>query len=195
MADGWRAVPIVATIRAVESASRLFVVVSGPPASGKSTLAPALARELRLPLVATDTIKDALMSVLPVPDVDTSRQLGRAAVVIMLAVAAESPSGAVLESNFYRSGAVGEFGRLPGQVVEVFCRVDHDVARLRYQTRAGSRHAGHFDSIRSAEELWNDEVSEPVAGGWPLLEIDTTEPSEVPEIVRRIRDATDRTQA
>jgi hypothetical protein len=113
-----------------------------------------------------------------------------AAVVAMLAVAAQSPSGAVIESNFYRSRAVGELGRLPGQVVEVFCRIDRDVARLRYQTRAGSRHAGHFDSIRSDEELWNAEVSEPVAGGWPLLEIDTTEPTDVPEIVRRIRDMT-----
>jgi 2-phosphoglycerate kinase len=45
----------------------LFVVVSGPPASGKSTLAPVLARELGLPLIAKDTIKDALMSVLSVP--------------------------------------------------------------------------------------------------------------------------------
>jgi hypothetical protein len=91
-------------------------VVSGPPASGKSTLAPALAGELRLPLVAKDTIKDALMSVLPVPDVDASRQLGRAAVVAMLAGAAASPSGAVIESNFYRSRAVGDLGRLPGRV-------------------------------------------------------------------------------
>lgn len=54
----------------------LFVVVSGPPASGKSTLAPVLARDLGLPLVAKDTIKDALMSELAVPDVEVSRQLG-----------------------------------------------------------------------------------------------------------------------
>ena len=80
----------------------VFVVVSGPPASGKSTLAPVLARELGLPLVAKDTIKDALMSVLPVPDVEASRQLGRGAVAAMLAVAADSPIGAAVESNFYR---------------------------------------------------------------------------------------------
>ncbi len=165
-------------------------MVSGPPASGKSTLAPTLAGELRLPLVAKDTIKDALMSVLPVPDVDASRQLGRAAVAAMLAMAAESPCGAVIESNFYRSCAVADLRRLPGRVVEVFCRVDREVARTRYEARAGSRHAGHFDSIRSAEELWNDEVSEPVAGGWPLLEVDTTEPADVPDVVRRIREMT-----
>jgi hypothetical protein len=47
--------------------SRRFVVVSGPPASGKSSVAPALAVELKLPLIAKDTIKDALMSVLRFP--------------------------------------------------------------------------------------------------------------------------------
>lgn len=52
------------------TARAVFVVVSGPPASGKSTLAPVLATELGLPLLAKDTIKDALMSILPVPDVD-----------------------------------------------------------------------------------------------------------------------------
>lgn len=56
-----------------------------------------LARELGLPLVAKDTIKDALMSVLAVPDVEASRQLGRGAVAAMLAVEAESPIGAVIE--------------------------------------------------------------------------------------------------
>ena len=159
--------------------SRRFVVVSGPPASGKSSLAPALAVELKLPLIAKDTIKDALMSVLPVPDIETSRRLGRAFVQAMLAVAAASPVGAVIESNFYCSVARDELARLPGNVSEVFCRCDAAVATARYRQRAGSRHAGHFDSIRSADDLWNDEVSEPVAGGWPLLEVNSSKPVDV----------------
>lgn len=170
---------------------RVFVIVSGPPASGKSTLAPVLARELGLPLVAKDTIKDALMSVLPVPDVETSRQLGRGAVAAMLAVAAESPIGAVIESNFYRSVAVDGIRRLPGLVVEVFCRCDRATATDRYAERAGTRHAGHFDGVRSGEELWNDEVSEPVAGGWPLPEVRTDGPVEVGEVLTFIRSVTD----
>jgi adenylate kinase family enzyme len=36
--------------------ARLYVVVTGPPASGKSTLAPGLADALGLPLVAKDAI-------------------------------------------------------------------------------------------------------------------------------------------
>ena len=134
-----------------------YIVVNGPPASGKSTLAPQLARSLALPLIAKDTIKDALMSVLVVPDVGASRTLGRAAVRVMMAVAVASPIGAVLESSFHRSVAASELHALPGEVLEVFCRCDLEVAASRYRARAGTRHAGHFDQIRTPEELWNVE--------------------------------------
>lgn len=164
-----------------------FVVVSGPPATGKSTLAPAVARGLHLPLVAKDTIKDALMCVLDVPDIEASRRLGRAAVAAMLAVAAASPVGAVIESTFYRSVAVDELARLPGGVVELFCRCDADTARRRFHERAGSRHAGHFDTLRTADELWNPELREPVAGGWPVLEVDTNEPVDLDAVLAFLR--------
>lgn len=103
-------------------AEAFFVVVSGPPASDKPTVAPVLARELALPLVAKDTINDALMAVLPVADVEASRLIGRGAVGAMLAVAAESPIGAVIESNFDRSVVAEALGSLPGTLVEVTCR-------------------------------------------------------------------------
>jgi predicted kinase len=171
----------------VSVAGALFVIVSGPPASGKSTIAPPLASQLGLPLIAKDTIKDALMSVLPVPDIETSRQVGRGAVAAMLAVAAESPVGAVIESNFYRSVAGDVLRRLPGHVIEVFCRCQRSTAVQRYETRAGTRHAGHFDGIRSQEELWNEEVAKPVAGGWPVLEVNTEAPVNLDEVVAFIR--------
>lgn len=162
----------------------VFVIVSGPPASGKSTLAPQVASALALPLIAKDTIKDALISVLDVPDVDASRQLGRASVQATLAVAAQSPIGAVIESNFYRSVAAAELDALPGSVIELFCRCSADVARDRYRSRAGTRHVGHFDHDRTRDELWNDEVAEPVAGPWPVLEVDTNTPVDVAAVVQ-----------
>ena len=65
-------------------------------------------------------------------------------------------------------------GRLPGPVVEVFCRCSRETAEARYRHPTGTRAAGHFDHVRTAEELWNAEVAEPVAGGWPLIAVDTT---------------------
>ena len=165
----------------------LFVVVSGPPASGKSTIAPPIAHHLGLPLIAKDVIKDALMTALPVPDVETSRRIGTAAVAAMLAVAADSPAGAVIESNFYRSTAAPRLRALPGPVIEVFCRCDRAVAHARYAARSGSRHAGHFDSVRTPDELWNDEVAAPVAGGWPVVDVDTSSPVDVAAVVAEVR--------
>jgi predicted kinase len=169
-----------------------FLVVSGPPASGKSTIAPLVAEEFALPLIAKDTIKDALLGLLPVADVEASRRLGRAAVRAMLAVAAASPVGAVLESTFYRSVASDELGALPGQVIEVFCRCSQEIAETRYQLRAGTRDAGHFDQVRTRDELWNDAISEPVAGGWPVIEVDTNDQVDLSKLARRIREVTNR---
>lgn len=166
--------------------ARRYVVVSGPPASGKSTLAPVLAERLGLPLIAKDTIKEALLRTFPPDDVEASRRLGRAAVAILYAVAAEASRGAVVESAFYRSRAVHELGALPGSVVEVFCRCDPEVAARRYRERAGTRLAGHFDAERTDEELRHPEVAEPVAGGWPVIEVETNEPVDVAELLRRI---------
>jgi predicted kinase len=166
-----------------------FVVVSGPPASGKTTLSGAIAPILGLPLIAKDTIKQALMTVLPVPDVSASRVVGRASVAALLAVAAQSSGGAVLESVWHRSYALDELRRLPGQVVEVFCRCDPVLAAERYAVRAESRDAGHFDAERVTAELWNDEVARPVAGGWPVIEVDTAVSVDVEALTAAIRAA------
>jgi len=162
-----------------------FVVVSGPPGSGKTTLARTIAPVLGLPLIAKDTIKQALMTVLPVPDIETSRSIGRASVAALLAVASET-SGAVLESVWHRSRSLADLGRLPGNIVEVFCRCDPRTAQERYALRAGTRDAGHFDAVRTPGELWNDEVARPVAGGWPVIEVSTTGPIDVESLIVRI---------
>lgn len=167
---------------------RTFIVVSGPPGSGKTTLAVALAPALNLPLIAKDTIKEALMSVLPVPDTDSSRALGRASMAALYAVAAQS-DGAVLESVWHRSRSLPGLQRLAGNPAEVFCRCDARIAVQRYAARAGSRPPGHFDRLRTPEELWNDEVAQPVAGGWPVLEVATDTPAGLAPLLLRIRAA------
>jgi hypothetical protein len=142
---------------------RLYVVVSGPPGSGKSTLAPALAGGL-----AKDRIIEALLATWPALDVDSSRRAGRAAMDVVFALASASPCGAVPEAKFHESLAEGSIGALPGRTVEVFCRCRREVALQRYRERAASRHTGHFDAMRTDAQIWHDEVSEPVGGGWPV---------------------------
>lgn len=166
------------------AAPRGYVVVSGPPASGKSTLAAALAGELDLPLLAKDVVKDALVEVLGAPDVARSRQLGRAAVHVLVAVAHTARAG-VLESVWH-DYARELLAALPGPTVEVFCRCDPAVLRDRFAARGPHRGAGYLDRERTPAELWNAEVGRPVAAGWPVLEVDTAGPVEVPALARRV---------
>jgi hypothetical protein len=171
---------------AQEAASgALFVLVAGPPGSGKSSLAVPLATELGLALLAKDEIKDALMGVLgPPASVEESRRLGRAAVMSMLALARSAP-GAVLDSTFYPY-TVPHLERLPGTVIEVRCRCPRELAQARYRARSETRHAGHLDDERPPAELWNEHHLEPLGLG-PLIEVDTTLPVDVKPLAERIR--------
>jgi predicted kinase len=169
-------------------ADGLYVVVSGPPASGKSTLAAQLAVGLGLPLLAKDAIKQALMSDLDVPNVAASRALGSASVDALIAVATEVGSG-VLDSVWHRSRASGQLNRLPGQIVEVFCHCDQAVVEERFRIRAATRTVGHFDQDRTRDELWNDDTTEPVAGGWPVIRVETAVHVDVDALVAEIRGA------
>jgi len=162
----------------------IVTVVPLAPRCGGTTVARGLAVRLRLPLIAKDTIKEALASVLPPADVPASQRLGRASVVVLLALAHAS-GGAQLESVWYRSRALPELAALPGDVVEVFCRVDRETAFLRYRSPR-RRGPGHFDATRGRDELWNDEVAVPVAGGWPVVDVDTTDPVDPDALLARL---------
>ena len=162
----------------------MYVVVTGPPGSGKSTLSRALANELGLPLLAKDELKERLLDADPVSTVAQSREVGRRAVRDLLAAARDAGEG-VLDSVWVdRAAAVERLGAL-GDVVEVFCRCDVATMRRRYAER--SRHPGHLDDLRDDDELWPPEALTPLAGGWSVVEADTSGPVDVPGLAARLR--------
>lgn len=164
------------------------VVVSGPPGSGKTTVARAIAADLDLPLFAKDTVKEALMDALGVPDPEASQRLGAASVAVLVALAVENGRG-VIESTWLRSLAVDELTRLGTPICEVFCRCPPETARARVEARAASRHPGHHDLLRLGDDLWSGERAEPIAGPWPLVEVDTGGAFDAASLLRAVRAA------
>jgi len=134
------------------------VVVSGPPASGKTTLASRLASDFSLPLITKDGIKEALFDSCGTGDREWSQRLGRAAFALIwhfLETVLAAGQSAIVEGNFHADYGSREFDRLAERfdfaTLQIHCWAPVDVLYTRYEVRADSRHIGHVDKERLAD--------------------------------------------
>src|SRR6185503_2185997 len=132
-----------------ETMDRRFVVVSGLPGSGKTTLARQLAPALGLQLIDKDDILERLFESKGIGDAAWRRALSRESDTIFQDEAAASP-GAVLASMWHLPGMDADSGtpaawvlELSNLVVNVRCVCAPEVAATRFMRR--TRHAGHLD--------------------------------------------------
>jgi predicted kinase len=168
----------------------LLVTITGPPASGKTTIAQVLARELRLPLVAKDGIKETLFDALGTGDRDWSKRLGRATFAVMLhwlAIELGAGRAAIAEANFH-PGFARALGALPAhRMLQLYCTAPRELLLARYGAR--TRHAGHLDREVLAE--WergeHDGLFAPLPTGGELLELDTSGQIDVAAVIERVR--------
>src|SRR6187397_1300392 len=128
---------------------RRFVVVSGLPGSGKTTLARQLAPVLGLPLIDKDDILERLFESKGIGDAAWRRVLSRQSDEILHNEAAAS-SGAVLTSMWHVPGMaidsgtpIGWLPELSDLLVHVHCVCSPDIAAARFMQR--KRHVGHLD--------------------------------------------------
>ena len=181
-------------------AGRLFVVVSGLPASGKTTLGRALSESLGLPFLDKDDILEALFEVLEVRSRDDRSQLSRASDAVLESVALAS-QGAVVTS-FWRRPSLSTTSGTPTEwlsslksdvVVEVLCNCDPALAASRFANR--KRHPSHLDGgsterdLRSAFTRLAQEG--PVLAATPVI-VDTSETVDPEGVAAVVRDAATR---
>ncbi|HVT98950.1 MAG TPA: AAA family ATPase [Acidobacteriaceae bacterium] len=154
------------------------VLVSGPPGSGKTTLARPLAERLGFALLTKDDIKESLYTSMQgtAGDVEFSRRIGSAAMEVLWALAPHCPA-VVLEANFrtqssYEREKVAGLVAAGAQIVEVYCRLPREEASRRFAERAREvrHHPAHALAEMPPERM--REYEEPFALG-PVIEVDT----------------------
>jgi predicted kinase len=160
----------------------LLVVVSGAPASGKTTVAEELARRLRIPIISKDTFKETLYDTIGSGD-DLEPAIERAGLALLFSVVEMQLAAGVsvvAESNFDASSDLEPLRRLCREhavrPVQVYCTRPREqlLAEFVERIEEGRRHPGHGDEPENVEEV----RAKLDAGAWDPLDL----PGELIEV-------------
>lgn len=175
-----------------------MLVVTGLPATGKSTLAQHLHTHLRWPLLTKDAFKERLYDVLGAPDLEASRRLSLASYATMFEVAQQLTAAridCILEGNFRWSQTQLSFQSLRDvRFTQVWCSAPRAVIEQRLRARASgqSRHPAHPDAANFESllrELDHPAAALPLPGA--LVTVNTAEPMSLERVIAEVLRAID----
>ena len=164
------------------------VLVNGVPASGKSSVARALADAKGWPILALDSVKEPFFDHLGIGDRDFNRKLGRASYQAIWSIVRDAPADMtfivdawfgfqpvdVLEAHLDRAGV--------GATAELWCHAPAEALAERYGERLHLRHPGHPGAAFLPELIALAQRATPLRRG-PLFDIDTTSALDLPGLL------------
>lgn len=169
---------------------KTLIIVSGPPCTGKTTLAHKIADQFHLPFVNKDDIKESLFNSLGTKDRAWSKQLGISSYQLLYYFTEsilKAGHSLVVESNFrpeYDSekfrDLITKYSITPFQIQ---CQTQGDVlfARFKERSESGERHPGHVDYLNYSEfeaDILKGSYN-PLEIGGEVTYIDTTDFSKI----------------
>lgn len=170
------------------------IVITGLPASGKSTVGKYIAASLDIPFLDKDTYLETLFNEKGIGNTEWRRTLSQQSNHLFQEDAKSKPC-VVLISHWRPINQTGHSGTptewLPNtyaKIIQVYCTCPIETATKRFKER--TRHRGHLDHTRPIEEIreWMHQYAPhlPLNLGH-LIQVDTTKKQNIKETVQSIQ--------
>jgi predicted kinase len=167
-----------------------LIITTGKPAAGKSMLARWLSKELGIPFVSKDNVREVLFDRLGWKDRNWAQTLGRASVDVMFYFAElqlQAGCSLILDNSFDPSLSAPRFQALKTkydvEIIQIVCNSDPETLfnRFRERAKAGHRHPGHGDEavLDELRAYLENEQSVVMDIGGSIIQIDTTDFSKI----------------
>ncbi|MCF8060746.1 MAG: AAA family ATPase [Bacteriovoracaceae bacterium] len=133
-----------------------FIIITGPPGSGKTTLASSISKKLKLPLFSKDTFKCLMADYISGEGLEYTQSLGRSSIEILnllLNELAKNSGTYIFESAFlkkYEDDFFSKFNEDEVKLFQVYCKVNSEVSfdRIKSRLELEKRHTCHQDHLR-----------------------------------------------
>jgi len=170
-----------------------YLIVTGIPASGKSTIARALSAELRWEILDKDEILEELFNEKGIGDLHWRTILSRTADEILRERTSRSQSSIIVSwwrhpaSTIVSGTPIEWLSDLPGVLIEIRCICDPTIAVERFKSRI--RHRGHLDQFKPPVDLlpsFQQQAAFGPLGIGHLIEVNTESTVELADLLSMI---------
>ena len=172
-----------------------LIVMSGLPASGKSTLAHQLQKALQLPLIDKDDILSPFNNHLNPSSIEQKRLLSSSADEVFITLAKKLNQG-IICSFWHHPGSTNTPGTpadwlrlMPGKVLEIYCHCSAETAIERFTIRQQKAAIGEAVKPMSAgaKAEYQIQVSLGPLDITDSISVDTEEPVNLQHLLPKIR--------
>ena len=162
-----------------------LIVITGLPATGKTTISNALAEFFKFPVLSKDSLKEMMFDICGYHDRDWSQKIGSISFSLMyelIALMMEKHRVLIVETDFSRPDLAGHqlsqiLARHKGRALEIklFCESSILMDRFRSRSQTPGRHPGHCDVGNSSEfeALFKVGMRQSLNPQWETIEVNT----------------------